>query len=335
MRKGHFIPAVILVLMLWLAACQSTPQNPAEPAAAPGSTSSSEDAPNPETAATALPRTATLESAEGTVQWRASEAEAWQAAKIGQILEAGHQLTTGAESRAALRFTEGALTRLGPNSAFTLTSMSTDIHDPSAAFRLDSGNLFIILSGGSAEVETNSGVASVRGSYLNVRVPASGRTIVTCLEGQCSLATNAGEVALTNGQRSRAIDADLPPDEAEEMAALDYQFWFDEDDEAFWLALELELLDEEDFGEECDFETGEGCELEDPCDYDTGDGCDLDEDFCEDYDADFCEDGEFDDDFDDDSDEFDDDDGDDDDGSDDDDHGGEDDSDDDGDDDDD
>ncbi len=290
--RNQFTPlSSVLILALLLSAC-GTPATTAAEAPAAGSPGGDSAAPAADATATTVPRTATLESAEGEVQWRASETEAWQTAKTGQTIQAGEQLTTGAESRAAIRFTEGTLTRLGPNSAFTLTGMSAAGGDDSSEMRLDSGSIFIILNGGSAEVETNSGVASVRGSYLNVRVPSSGRTIVTCLEGQCTLATNAGEVSLTNGQRSRATDPDLPPDDVEPMDAYDFNEWFEEDEEAFLLALELELLDEEDFGDDCDFDTGEGCELEDECDYDTGAGCEVDDDFCLDYDTDFCEDAE-------------------------------------------
>ncbi len=290
--RTHLTPlSFVLILALLLAAC-GTPATPVAEAPAAGSPGGDTAAPAAEATATTVPRTATLESAEGEVQWRASEADAWQAAKTGQTIQAGQQLATGAESRAAIRFTEGTVTRLGPNSAFTLTAMNDDLNDPASEFNLTGGSMFIILNGGSAEVETNSGVASVRGSYLNVRVPSSGRTIVTCLEGQCTLATNAGEVSLTNGQRSRAIDPDLPPDDVEPMDAYDFNEWFEGEEEAFWLALELGLLDEEDFGEDCDFDTGEGCELEDECDYDTGEGCEVDEDFCLDYDTDFCEDAD-------------------------------------------
>lgn len=293
-----------VILVLLLAACQPMPDAPtggitaAEDAPASQPTTEAPSAQPADDAGTPIPRTATLELLEGEVNWRAKDGDAWQAAQLGQQLNPGEQLSTGADGRAAVRFTEGTLTRLSPNSAMTLTAMSDSTNEPSTELKLDTGGLFIILNGGNAEIETNSGVASVRGSYLNVRVTPKGSTIATCLEGQCVLATDAGEVDLTNGQRSRADDEGLPPADPEEMEAYDFNLWFEEYEDALFLALDLELLDEEEFGEDCDFETGEGCEVEDPCDYETGEGCELDDDFCDEYDAAFCgEDGEYEDEF--------------------------------------
>jgi hypothetical protein len=268
-----------------LAACQPAPADglpsPAgdAPAAQPGAAATAEPG-GAQGAPTEPARTAMLETLEGEVNWRASEADAWQPAQLGQMLAVGEQLSTGAEGRAAIRFSEGTLTRISPNSAMTLTAMTTGSGEPATEFKLDSGGLFIILNGGSAEVETNAGVASVRGSYLNVRVTDQGRTIAACLEGDCSLATNAGQVDLTNGQRSRANSADEAPEDPQDMDAYEYNLWFEEDDDALRLALELGLVDEEDFPEDCDFQSGEGCVLDDGCDDDSG--CDFDDQELED-----------------------------------------------------
>ncbi|MBI3159024.1 MAG: FecR domain-containing protein [Chloroflexi bacterium] len=266
------------ILALLLAACQPSPAAPGPAPAAdiPTPQTGGDAAGEPQgTAPAEAARSATLETLEGEVNWRAGEADTWQPAQLGQALAVGEQLSTGADGRAAVRFSEGTLTRVSPNSAMTLTGMSADASEPTTEFKLDSGGLFVILNGGSAEVETNAGVASVRGSYLNVRVTPQGRTIAACLEGQCSLATNAGEVALTNGQRSRASSADEAPEDPQDMDAYEYNLWFEEDDDALRLALDLGLVDEEDFGEDCDFESGQGCELDDGCD-DEG-GCDFDD----------------------------------------------------------
>jgi len=57
------------------------------------------------------------------------------------------------------------------------------------------------LSGGNASVNTPSGVASVRGSYLSVYVDPSTQTVVvTCLEGHCSAGNSAGSVDFGTGQ---------------------------------------------------------------------------------------------------------------------------------------
>ena len=61
----------------------------------------------------------------------------------------------------------------------------------------------MILSGGSLEVETPSGVASVLGSYLKVEFDPEGETLeLTCLEGDCTAVTlDDHTINFTDGQK--------------------------------------------------------------------------------------------------------------------------------------
>jgi hypothetical protein len=90
----------------------------------------------------------------------------------------------------------------------------------------------VILGGGSAEVDTPSGLATVRGSYLSVSVnPDTGEVYVTCLEGNCGLSNAAGSVELVAGQTAVITNADLPPNVGE-MTVEDIQQWLDFNPEA-------------------------------------------------------------------------------------------------------
>jgi len=104
--------------------------------------------------------------------------------------------------------------------------------------KLETGKLFIILSGGSAEVETPSGIASVRGSYMKVEVDPETKDIyVTCLEGDCSASNPAGTVSFSNGEKTVLLHHDpvtgtWTPPNVEAMTPDEFQEWLDENPEA-------------------------------------------------------------------------------------------------------
>lgn len=144
------------------------------------------------------------------VSIRASNEDDWQEARFGDTLGVGNELLTDANGRARVLFSEGTVLRLAPNTQITVTD-----HRQAASqnwltrLNLWVGQLWLLTQGDQAQVETPLGVASVQGSLLSViYLPGDANSstddilIALCLEGQCSLSNDLGEVLLTNGQKA-------------------------------------------------------------------------------------------------------------------------------------
>ena len=162
-------------------------------------------------AATATPaaRSAQLSELQNTVQSREPPSAEWQAAAEGQQVAAGGGVKTGEAARAKVSLSDGTIIRLAPATEFELTELSPQPTDPVTQLKLTAGKMWVIvtkaLGGGAFDIETPSGVATVRGSLMSTEFyPADGRMIVTCLDGQCRLqsATSGKFVDLSGGQQS-------------------------------------------------------------------------------------------------------------------------------------
>ncbi|TRO56048.1 hypothetical protein E2P64_06330 [Candidatus Bathyarchaeota archaeon] len=77
------------------------------------------------------------------------------------------------------------------------------------------------------EVETQVGIASVRGSFLGVYYD-SVRLIMTatCLEGNCSLANDLGTTTFMDGQAADIFGPEQGPSEARAMTEKEYEDWY-------------------------------------------------------------------------------------------------------------
>ena len=145
---------------------------------------------------------------------------------LGARLETGGQARSGEDSRACLDLEpEGTIIRLGSNTLFTLAALGQDQANPTARLHLDFGQLWIILSGGSLDVESDFGSASVRGSYMSVAFDSQTGMQVTCLEGHCSLTSQAGTVELAGGQSSHIPAKGAPPSPPARMDEQEVQAW--------------------------------------------------------------------------------------------------------------
>jgi hypothetical protein len=146
---------------------------------------------------------ASLSELSGLVEIKQAQQETFAPAEVDSVLDANGQIQTGDDGRARLDLSSGTIIRVAPSSLFTLTSNDEVEGGLLTKIQLEAGKIFIILSGGQADVETPSGVASVRGSYLKVEVdPITGDIYITCLEGTCSATNPNGEqIIFTNGQK--------------------------------------------------------------------------------------------------------------------------------------
>ena len=185
------------------------------------------------------PITASINEFSGRVQvLKASEGE-FRAASTGVMLEVNDQVLTGEDGRARIDISDGTIIRLSPLSNFVLTAMDQTDEGTLTRLRLNIGRLWIILKGGVVEVDTPSGLASVRGSYLHVWVdPLTEEVNVTCLEGECSLGNDSGTVSLVAGQTAKISGSGQSP-ESGKMTDEDVTEWLDANPEATLVVVPL------------------------------------------------------------------------------------------------
>ncbi|HEY9151515.1 MAG TPA: FecR family protein [Anaerolineales bacterium] len=181
LAKYHrLIISFILMIFTLLAACQ--PQATAQPT--PG-----------------LALTATIKEVTGTASIKQPGDSSFSPASLGTQLQPKGEIQTGDDGRVRLDLSTGTIIRVAPSSLFTLTSNQPSNGSLTTQLNLSLGGIFIILSGGNASVNTPSGVASVRGSYLSVYIdPTTQNITVTCLEGHCGAGNSAGNTDFGTGQ---------------------------------------------------------------------------------------------------------------------------------------
>ena len=148
------------------------------------------------------PLSAGLSELTGLVEMKQAGQDAFTQAAADAVLEVNGQIQTGDDGRVRLDLSSGTIIRVAPSSFFTLTSNDEVEGGLLTKIKLEAGKIFIVLNGGQTDVETPSGVASVRGSYLKVEVdPVTKDIHITCLEGTCSATNPNGEqIIFTNGQ---------------------------------------------------------------------------------------------------------------------------------------
>lgn len=203
-----------LMLIILLAACGPSVQQTAT-------------APAPTPTAPEEGRTAEFQEVENDVQARASEDDSYTPAGVGQEMQIGGQARSGEEGRARLDLQPDAtIVRLGPNSQFTLSELGQEPQNPLTRLYLAAGQLWIILTGGELEVETEVGIAGVRGSLMGVSYdPETKIMTVTCLEGNCYLRNDAGRTDLTDNEASGILGPDQAPTPARSLTPCELEAW--------------------------------------------------------------------------------------------------------------
>ena len=186
----------------------------------------------------ASPLSAKLSELTGDVEARQTDNDTFLPASLETILETHGQVQTADDGRVRLDLSTGTIIRVGPSSIFTLIANDQVEGGLSTKIKMEAGKIFIILSGGSAEVETPSGVASVRGSYMKVEVdPVTHDIYVTCLEGSCSASNPAGTINFSGGESSvlyhqDPVTGNWTAPGTEPMTVEDFQEWLTENPEA-------------------------------------------------------------------------------------------------------
>lgn len=144
---------------------------------------------------------ASLTEIEGLVEMKNPDQADFTAAANGDSLQVLGQVRTGADGRAAIKLSTGSIVRVAPSTLFTLEINETAEVGLFTQLKLEAGKLWIVLNGGSIDVNTPSGVATVRGSYMMVWVdPGTGDVWVDCLEGWCQAGNGTATLDLIASQ---------------------------------------------------------------------------------------------------------------------------------------
>ncbi|MBI2977216.1 MAG: FecR domain-containing protein, partial [Chloroflexi bacterium] len=147
-------------------------------------------------------RSATVKELTNQVFTRANVAAAEQSAALGQVISVGGSVRTLDNSKARIDLTEGTIVRLAPLTSFTVSALNKDAVNPLTQLQLLFGKIWIILKGGTMDVQTPVGVASVRGSFMSVAYNAAlQQTIITCLEGLCNVLFNNVQLPMTDAEQ--------------------------------------------------------------------------------------------------------------------------------------
>jgi hypothetical protein len=213
MKQNRFVLTFFLLsLLLLTSACQPAATPPPQP--------------------TVSPLTGTLSELQGKVDGKKSGEAQFAPVVNGTILNVSDQVQTGEDGRVRIDLSSGTIIRVVPSSLFTLVSNEETSDGLASKSKLDLGRIFVVLKGGSMDVETPSGVASVRGSYVMVFVdPQSLDTLITCLEGECSADNAAGSADFTDGQKTVLFHGGSTAPEVENMTEQDYEDWRDNNQE--------------------------------------------------------------------------------------------------------
>ena len=151
---------------------------------------------------------ARLSSIAGEVLSRLPEQNTFVAVSAPVILPVKSQVKTLEDSQARLDLATGTIVRLGPNTLFTLEVQQDGDAGLFTRIWMEVGKVWIILNGGTLEIETPSGLAAVRGSYMSVEYyPEKEGLTMTCLEGHCSLQNEMGKMDMIAGE---ACDIEAP-----------------------------------------------------------------------------------------------------------------------------
>lgn len=160
----------------------------------------------------APPLKARLNEVSGDVKVRVKQDVDLVAAENGMLIKAGGGLVTGADGWARIDISDGTIIRVVRNSSFSLKSAQTFNGSSLTRLKLQFGEIWVILNGGTLEIDSPSGVASVRGSYMSLKYdPINNEAFLTCLEGICEMAAAGGSITMRAGQTATVTNfSDVP-----------------------------------------------------------------------------------------------------------------------------
>ncbi len=153
---------------------------------------------------------AVLSKPSGSVSVQETVEQEYISAIEGHVLNEGGKVQTGEDGRVRLDLSTGTIVRVGPSSLFTLEANTPADDGLITTIGLELGRLWVILNGGQLKVDTDSGQATVRGSYMSVDFK-DGLLRVTCLEGTCTFQNETGDYTIPAGSKLETNGAGEAP----------------------------------------------------------------------------------------------------------------------------
>jgi hypothetical protein len=175
---------------------------------------------------------AVIGEVENDVSLKRTAEAPFEKAFVNDEVKVNAQVKTSEDSRSRIDLSSGTVIRISPNSLFILEENYKEEKNLLTRIKIETGRIWIVLNGGSLEVETPSGLAGVRGSYMSTGYDSeSGDVRITCLEGHCAAENESGAVEFTAGEAADLLANGAPPVKGE-MTAEEFQMWADNVPEA-------------------------------------------------------------------------------------------------------
>ena len=155
------------------------------------------------------PASRVIEAA-GRVEFLSAATNAWRTATNGLALAPGDRLRTGPQSRAAVRFSDRSLIRLGEA---TVLEIQPPRHAGSKRFSLREGLLFFFNRERPADVEFETPVSAgaIRGTEFVIEAAAAtGATRLTMFEGSVDLTSAGATLGLQSGEQAEVLPGTPP-----------------------------------------------------------------------------------------------------------------------------
>src|SRR5258706_1070152 len=173
-----------------------------------------------------MAHSATVADVSGTVEIASAGNADWHSADVGELVQTGQRIRTGADGSVTLAFFEGSRATLGAATEMNLTAISGGWGDVlRVALSQQSGsaryNVVPLRSDGQLLVDTPSGSASVHGTVFSVTVDAQGQALFSVDRGKVEVANGSGHVAVTAGQATHSGPEQAPQPPAFRFASSD------------------------------------------------------------------------------------------------------------------
>jgi hypothetical protein len=129
-------------------------------------------------------------------------------AKLGDLFEQGTSFATGADGKATLKFADGQIVSLSPNTQFTVTVYgynTASVADSNIVFSLTRGGLRFITgligqtNNSKFSLRTPTLTAGVRGTDGEVIIAQDGSVLVSVNNGVVTMTSPSGTVSVTAG----------------------------------------------------------------------------------------------------------------------------------------
>ncbi len=176
------------------------------------------------------PLTADLSEVEGKVNFKNPGETDFSPVTNGLKINVEGQITTGEDGRVRLDLSTGTIIRLASNTLFTLVSNEPEEGGLLTRIKIEAGRLWVALKGGSVDVDTPNGLASVRGSNLMIWVdPVTQNVYASCFEGSCSAGNSSGSTDFYTGSGVVLYHVETgsnpPPPGFYQLTLQDFQEW--------------------------------------------------------------------------------------------------------------